>query len=107
MSRELSERAATLLRALVGLHIRDGQPVGSRTLGEESGLSLSPATIRNGMAELEDLGFLRSPHTSAGRIPTEVGLRLFVDGILQVGDLSPTEQAQIEAQCAGTDRTVS
>ncbi|MEM9314411.1 MAG: heat-inducible transcriptional repressor HrcA [Pseudomonadota bacterium] len=84
LSRELSERAATLLQALVGLHIRDGQPVGSRTLGEESGLSLSPATIRNGMAELEDLGFLRSPHTSAGRIPTAQGYRFFVDAVLQI-----------------------
>ena len=64
VSDDLSQRAGTLLRTLVALHIRDGQPVGSRTLREEAGLPVSPATIRNAMSELEELGFLRSPHTS-------------------------------------------
>jgi heat-inducible transcriptional repressor len=83
VSVDLSDRAGTLLRALVALHIRDGQPVGSRTLGEAAGLGLSPATIRNGMAELEELGFLRSPHTSAGRVPTAQGYRFFVDTLME------------------------
>lgn len=84
MSDDLSERAGTLLRALVALHIRDGQPVGSRTLREKAGLPVSPATIRNAMSELEERGFLRSPHTSAGRVPTAQGYRFFVDTLLQV-----------------------
>ncbi|GAB5413138.1 MAG: heat-inducible transcriptional repressor HrcA [Congregibacter sp.] len=86
MSQDLSERAGTLLRTLVGLHIRDGNPVGSRTLREEAGLPVSPATIRNAMSDLEERGYLHSPHTSAGRIPTARGYRFFVDSILQVQD---------------------
>ena len=80
----LSGRATDLLRTLVEMHIRDGQPVGSKTLHAESGLTVSPATIRNIMADLEDQGFLISPHTSAGRIPTAQGYRFFVDSLLQV-----------------------
>src|SRR6266403_2168858 len=71
----LNERAQLLLKALIENYIRDGQPVGSRTLSRDSGLSLSSATIRNVMADLEDLGFVASPHTSAGRIPTDKGYR--------------------------------
>ncbi len=78
----LDERAKTLLRALVERYIADGQPVGSRTLSRASGLELSPATIRNVMADLEELGLIASPHTSAGRIPTARGYRLFVDTML-------------------------
>ena len=78
----LDERAKTLLKALVERYIADGQPVGSRTLSRASGLELSPATIRNVMADLEDLGLIASPHTSAGRIPTARGYRLFVDTML-------------------------
>jgi heat-inducible transcriptional repressor len=78
----LDERAKTLLKALVERYIADGQPVGSRTLSRASGLELSPATIRNVMADLEDLGLIVSPHTSAGRIPTARGYRLFVDTML-------------------------
>ncbi len=92
MSDDLSQRAGTLLRTLVALHIRDGQPVGSRTLREEAGLPVSPATIRNAMSELEELGFLRSPHTSAGRIPTALGYRFFVDTVMQVRE-DPTAEA--------------
>ncbi len=80
----LDERARTLLKALVERYIADGQPVGSRTLSKASGLELSPATIRNVMADLEDLGLIASPHTSAGRIPTPRGYRLFVDTMLTV-----------------------
>lgn len=78
----LDERAKTLLKALVERYIADGQPIGSRTLSRASGLELSPATIRNVMADLEDLGLIASPHTSAGRIPTARGYRLFVDTML-------------------------
>ena len=78
----LDERAKTLLKTLVERYIADGQPVGSRTLSRASGLELSPATIRNVMADLEDLGLIASPHTSAGRVPTARGYRLFVDTML-------------------------
>src|ERR1700712_1649239 len=78
----LDDRAKTLLKALVERYIADGQPVGSRTLSRASGLELSPATIRNVMADLEDLGLIASPHPSAGRIPTARGYRLFVDTML-------------------------
>jgi len=90
MKTMLDERARTLLKALVERYIADGQPVGSRTLSRASGLDLSPATIRNVMADLEDLGLIASPHTSAGRIPTARGYRLFVDTMLtaQPFDLS-------------------
>src|SRR6478672_10029444 len=80
----LDDRAKKLLKALVERYIADGQPVGSRTLSRASGLELSPATIRNVMADLEDLGLIASPHTSAGRIPTARGYRLFVDTMLTV-----------------------
>jgi heat-inducible transcriptional repressor len=80
----MDERAQTLLKALIERYIADGQPVGSRTLSKSSGLDLSPATIRNVMADLEDLGLIASPHTSAGRIPTPKGYRVFVDTLLTV-----------------------
>ena len=80
----LDDRAKLLLKALVERYIADGQPVGSRTLSKASGLELSPATIRNVMADLEDLGLIASPHTSAGRVPTARGYRLFVDTMLTV-----------------------
>jgi len=81
---EPSERSRRILRVLVDQYIRDGQPVGSRTLAKQSGLDLSPATIRNVMADLEDLGFIVSPHTSAGRVPTAKGYRFFVDTLLKL-----------------------
>ncbi|KGE04782.1 heat-inducible transcriptional repressor HrcA [Pseudohaliea rubra] len=84
MHEEISDRARTLLRALVQRHIRDGQPVGSRSLQEEAGLPVSAATIRNVMSDLEERGYLHSPHTSAGRIPTALGYRFFVDSLLEV-----------------------
>ncbi|MBC7993973.1 MAG: heat-inducible transcriptional repressor HrcA [Rhizobacter sp.] len=95
----LDERARTLLKALVERYIADGQPVGSRTLSRASGLDLSPATIRNVMADLEELGLIASPHTSAGRIPTARGYRLFVDTMLtaQPIDLSAAS-APLETQ---------
>ena len=83
----LEPRAQTLLKALVERYIADGQPVGSRALSKISGLDLSPATIRNIMADLEEMGFVASPHTSAGRIPTPRGYRVFVDTLLTVQTL--------------------
>jgi heat-inducible transcriptional repressor len=80
----LDERAQTLLRLLVEQYIRDGQPVGSRTLSREPGLDLSPATIRNIVSDLEELGFVKSPHTSAGRVPTIKGYRFFVDTLIKL-----------------------
>ncbi|UCE77465.1 MAG: heat-inducible transcriptional repressor HrcA [Gammaproteobacteria bacterium] len=84
---ELTERAQFLLKALTERYIREGQPVGSRTLARDAGLRLSPATIRNVMADLEELGLVSSPHTSAGRIPTVQGYRVFVDTLLSVKPL--------------------
>ena len=92
----LNERAQLLLKALIENYIRDGQPVGSRTLSRDSGLSLSSATIRNVMADLEDLGFVASPHTSAGRVPTDKGYRFFVDTLLKLKPLHHEEIEDIE-----------
>jgi heat-inducible transcriptional repressor len=94
----LDDRARTLLKALVERYISDGQPVGSRTLSRASGLDLSPATIRNVMADLEDLGLIASPHTSAGRIPTARGYRLFVDTMLTAQPLAPHVGGPMESQ---------
>jgi heat-inducible transcriptional repressor len=94
-SSQLSERSLHLFKALVEHFIDDGTPVGSRTLSKDSNLGLSPATIRNVMADLEDVGLLHSPHTSAGRIPTAKGYRLFVDSLLRVNDLNSTQVEKI------------
>ena len=83
----LDHRAQTLLKTLIERYIAEGQPVGSRTLSKYSGLELSPATIRNVMSDLEEMGFIASPHTSAGRVPTPLGYRLFVDSLLTVKPL--------------------
>jgi len=92
----LNERAQHLLRVLVQSYIRDGQPVGSRALSRDSGLSLSSATVRNIMADLEELGFVSSPHTSAGRIPTDRGYRFFVDALMRA-DFPATESEELRA----------
>lgn len=87
----LNERAQHLLKVLVQRFIREGQPVGSRALSRESGMDLSSATIRNVMADLEEGGYIRAPHTSAGRVPTDKGYRFFVDSLLTVDPLAPSE----------------
>ena len=92
---QLDQRAQTLLKALVERYIADGQPVGSRALSKLSGLELSPATIRNIMADLEEMGFVASPHTSAGRIPTPRGYRVFVDTLLTV---QPLDDRAVDAE---------
>lgn len=102
----LDERSATILRELVELYVATGEPVGSRTLSRRLPQSLSPATIRNIMADLEDVGLLYAPHTSAGRLPTERGLRLFVDGLLQFGALPEEERDAIAARCAAGGRSL-
>lgn len=92
---QLDSRAQTLLKALIERYIADGQPVGSRALSKISGLDLSPATVRNVMADLEEMGFVSSPHTSAGRVPTPRGYRLFVDTLLTI---EHDEVASLESQ---------
>ncbi|MGD8784332.1 MAG: heat-inducible transcriptional repressor HrcA, partial [Thioalkalispiraceae bacterium] len=92
-SRSNEERAKTLLKTLIEKYIQDGQPVGSRALAKDSGLDLSPATVRNVMADLEDMGLILAPHTSAGRIPTAKGYRMFVDSLLTV---KPIQESMVE-----------
>ncbi len=92
----LDRRAQILLKTLVERYIAEGEPVGSRALSRFSGLDLSPATIRNVMADLEELGFVASPHTSAGRVPTPLGYRLFVDSLLTIKPLDRVEISQLE-----------
>jgi len=93
----LDDRSRTIFREIVETYLETGEPVGSRTLAK-SGISLSPASIRNVMADLTDLGLLDSPHVSAGRMPTHVGLRLFVDGFLEIGEPSENDRAEIEGR---------
>ena len=98
---ELTDRARDVFRMVVEGYLGSGAPVGSRTVSKLPGINLSPASIRNVMQDLEELGLLSHPHTSAGRIPTEVGLRLFVDGMMQAAAPSAEERAAIEK---GLDR---
>ena len=105
--RALDERSRDVFRRVVEAYVETGEPVGSRTLSRQLAEKLSPATIRNVMADLQDAGLLYSPHTSAGRLPTDLGLRLFVDGLLEVGRLSSEERDKIEAQCAAQGRAPS
>src|SRR6187551_2997841 len=93
---ELTDRARAIFRLVVEGYLTSGQPVGSKTLAGEGHLNLSPASIRSVLADLESLGLLAAPHTSAGRMPTDVGLRLFVDGMMQVAEPSAEERAAIE-----------
>ena len=95
---ELTDRARDVFRIVVESYIDSGAPVGSRTISKLSGLNLSPASIRNVMQDLEEFGLLAAPHTSAGRMPTESGLRLFVDGMMQAAEPSAEERAVIEAR---------
>ena len=101
---ELDARARSVFRGIVESYLDTGSPVGSRTLSQSSGLGLSAASIRNTMADLAALGLLDSDHISAGRKPTDMGLRLFVDGLLEIGDLSKAERKSINAQIAADER---
>ncbi len=102
---QLNTRSRTLLKKLIHSYIDTGQPVGSRTLARDKEVDLSPATVRNVMADLEDLGFLASPHTSAGRIPTAQGYRFFVDSLLRVEPLAMQETSHLEAQLLAAQRS--
>ncbi len=102
----LTERSREIFRLIVESYVESGEPIGSRNLSRRMGMELSPATVRNVMADLEEMGLLRAPHTSAGRLPTELGLRLFVEGLLQVGDLTEDERETISVQCSAVGRTV-
>ncbi|QBX36539.1 heat-inducible transcriptional repressor HrcA [Brevundimonas sp. S30B] len=99
----LDQRARDIFRRIVESYLQTGEPVGSRTLSM-TGISLSPASIRNTMQDLTMAGLLASPHTSAGRIPTHAGLRLFVDGLLEIGDVGTEERREIDARLAGRGR---
>ncbi|NQV57542.1 MAG: heat-inducible transcriptional repressor HrcA [Rhodospirillales bacterium] len=103
---EHGERSRSVFKHIVEAFVETGGPIGSRTLSRRIGVDLSPATIRNVMADLEDAGLLYAPHVSAGRLPTEVGLRMFVDGILEIGNLTSDERTDIESRFAGTGRNL-
>lgn len=100
MIRDLNDRTRQILKLVVDAYVATGEPVGSKALSEKMGLSLSPATIRHAMAELEARGLLYAPHTSAGRLPTDSGLAVFVDGLLEIDNLSAAEQHKIKSRMA-------
>jgi len=102
---QLDERARDIFRRIVESYLETGEPVGSRTLSR-AGIHLSPASIRNTMQDLAQLGLLGAPHSSAGRLPTHIGLRLFVDGLLEVGDIGEEERRHIETRLAGRGRNI-
>src|SRR5579862_7045920 len=104
---ELNERSREIFRLIVDGYVQRGEPMGSRTLSRLLGQNLSPATIRNVMADLEDAGLLFAPHTSAGRLPTDAGLRMFVSGLLELGGLSEDERHSIEGRCAAAGKSLS
>lgn len=104
---DLNNRSLEIFKELVDTYMETGEPVGSRTLSRRLGVSLSPATIRNVMADLEDAGLLYAPHTSAGRLPTEEGLRLFVHGLIQVSQISDEEKAVIEQSCSTQGKSLN
>ena len=103
---QLNERSREIFRQIVESYLATGEPLGSRNLSRLIATPLSPASVRNVMADLEQLGLIYAPHTSAGRLPTELGLRFFVDALMQVGDLNDSERRQIEAQVAGAGKSV-
>ena len=107
-SDNLDDRSRAIFRHIVETYLETGEPLGSRNLARQLAISLSPASIRNVMSDLEHLGLIYAPHISAGRLPTETGLRYFVDGFLEIGDLTRDERSNIEAQvkAAAVDKTV-
>jgi heat-inducible transcriptional repressor len=104
---EMNDRSREVFRRLVETYLATGDPVGSRTLSRSLSEGVSPATVRNVMQDLADLGLLDSPHVSAGRVPTQMGLRLFVDGILEVGDVSAPEKVEIERTLVGNQHDIT
>src|ERR1700759_2227411 len=100
----LDERSKEIFRRIVESYLEHGEPLGSRNLSRLLPMSLSPASVRNVMSDLEELGLIYSPHISAGRLPTQIGLRFFVDAFSQVGDLWPEDRATIARQVRGSNR---
>ena len=98
---QINERSREIFRQIVESYLTTGEPLGSRNLSRLITTPLSPASVRNVMADLEQLGLIYAPHTSAGRLPTELGLRFFVDALMQIGDLNDSEKRAIESQVAG------
>ena len=101
---KLDDRSGEIFRQIVESYLSSGEPLGSRNLARQLSMSLSPATIRNVMSDLEHLGLIYAPHVSAGRLPTEVGLRYFVDGFMEIGNLTENERAGIEAKVSSSGR---
>src|ERR1700757_5469241 len=104
---QLNERSREIFRQIVDSYLTTGEPVGSRNLSRIIPLPLSPASVRNVMSDLEQLGLIYAPHTSAGRLPTEKGLRFFVDALMQIGDLTDNDRKAIEAQVAASGQAKS
>ena len=102
--RQLNERSREIFKRIVETYLETGEPVGSRNLSRALPMTLSPASVRNVMSDLEGLGLIYAPHTSAGRLPTQTGLRLFVDGLLEIGDITEAERHQIEARMVAGGR---
>jgi heat-inducible transcriptional repressor len=102
--RQLNERSREIFKRIVETYLETGEPVGSRNLSRALPMTLSPASVRNVMSDLEGLGLIYAPHTSAGRLPTQTGLRLFVDGLLEIGDITEAERNQIEARMVAGGR---
>src|ERR1700686_5392683 len=103
---DLNERSREIFRLIVDGYVQTGEPMGSRTLSRLLGQNLSPGTIRNVMADLEEAGLLYAPHPAAGRLPTEAGLRFFVDGLLEIGNLAEAERNSLESLCAARGRSL-
>ena len=104
---QLNERSREIFRRIVESYLATGEPVGSRNLSRILPMTLSPASVRNVMSDLEQLGLIYAPHTSAGRLPTEIGLRFFVDALMQIGDLTDEDRKAIEAQVAASGQAKS
>ena len=104
---QLNERSREIFRQIVESYLATGEPVGSRNLSRILPMTLSPASVRNVMSDLEQLGLVYAPHTSAGRLPTEMGLRFFVDALMQIGDLTEHDRKAIEAQVAASGQAKS
>ena len=102
MITELNERSREIFRIIVDAYVETGEPIGSRSIARQLGMKLSPATVRNVMADMEEAGLLYAPHTSAGRLPTDAGLRMFVNGLMEIGNLSSRERADLDRRFAGS-----
>src|SRR5215831_20808468 len=104
--RELNERSREVFKRIVETYLATGDPVGSRNLSRVLPMTLSPASVRNVMSDLEALGLIYAPHTSAGRLPTELGLRFFIDALMEIGDLGEADRRDMEAKVAAAGRSL-